>query len=199
MKRGDGVNLKGNKWQYRFEGAKINGKRRQITKGGFNTREEAYAAKLKAMAEYEATGEVVKPSEISVADFIDKWFNDECVNKKKKTTVETYKKIIRLHIKPNLGHYNPVFEIGELYMTHGIKRAMDNSRTFIFELLEILQRYCQADWSDMEYEEDKEANDEALATNEDRIFATYNTSEGKIYIITEWDRSYTTIMFPSEY
>lgn len=94
---------------------------------------------------------------------------------------------------------NPVFEIGELYMTHGIKRAMDNSRTFIFELLEILQRYCQADWSDMEYEEDKEANDEALATNEDRIFATYNTSEGKIYIITEWDRSYTTIMFPSEY
>lgn len=105
MKRGDGVNLKDGKWQYRFEGAKINGKRHQITKGGFDTREEAYAAKLKAMAEYEATGEVLKPSEISVSDFLDKWMADECINKKKKTTVKNYEKIIRLYIKPEIGQY----------------------------------------------------------------------------------------------
>ena len=81
MKRGDGVNLRDGKWQYRFEGPKIDGKRKQIVKGGFSTREEAFAAKLKAMAEFEATGEVFKPSEISVSDFMDKWYNDECVNK----------------------------------------------------------------------------------------------------------------------
>ena len=52
MKRGDGVNLRDGKWQYRFEGPKIDGKRKQIVKGGFNTREEAFAAKLKAMAEF---------------------------------------------------------------------------------------------------------------------------------------------------
>ena len=105
MKRGDGVNLRDGKWQYRFEGPKIDGKRKQIVKGGFNTREEAFAAKLKAMAEFEATGEVFKPSEISVSDFMDKWYNDECVNKKKKTTLNNYEKIIRLDIKPEIGKY----------------------------------------------------------------------------------------------
>lgn len=105
MKRGDGVNLRDGKWQYRFEGPKIDGKRKQIVKGGFSTREEALAAKLKAMAEFEATGEVFKPSEISVSDFMDKWYKDECVNKKKKTTLNNYEKIIRLDIKPEIGKY----------------------------------------------------------------------------------------------
>lgn len=105
MKRGDGVNLRDGKWQYRFEGSKIDGKRKQIVKGGFSTREEAFAAKLKAMAEFEATGEVFKPSEISVSDFMDKWYKDECVNKKKKTTLNNYEKIIRLDIKPEIGKY----------------------------------------------------------------------------------------------
>lgn len=105
MKRGDGVNLRDGKWQYRFEGPKIDGKRKQIVKGGFSTREEALAAKLKAMAEFEATGEVFKPSEISVSDFMDKWYKDECVNKKKKTTLNNYEKIIRLDIKPKIGKY----------------------------------------------------------------------------------------------
>ena len=105
MKRGDGVNLRDGKWQYRFEGPKIDGKRKQIVKGGFNTREEAFAAKLKAMAEFEATGEVFKPSEISVSDFMDKWYNDECVKNKKNTTLNNYEKIIRLDIKPEIGKY----------------------------------------------------------------------------------------------
>lgn len=105
MKRGDGVNLRDGKWQYRFEGPKIDGKRKQIVKGGFSTREEAFAAKLKAMAEFEATGEVFKPSEISVSDFMDKWYKDECVNKKKKTTLNNYEKIIRLDIKPEIRKY----------------------------------------------------------------------------------------------
>lgn len=34
---------------------------------------------------------------------------------------------------------------------------------------------------------------------DDRIFARYNNEEGDVYIITEWDRSVTTILFPSEY
>lgn len=53
MRTGDGVNLKDGKWQYRFECGKVNGIRKQIVKGGFATREEALAAKIKAMAEYQ--------------------------------------------------------------------------------------------------------------------------------------------------
>ena len=47
-------------------------------------------------------------------------------------------------------------------------------------------------------QEDIEANSEALRNGE-RLFAAYETSEGKIWIITEADRSATTILFPDEY
>ena len=49
------------------------------------------------------------------------------------------------------------------------------------------------------YDEGKETNDNALRNGNDRILAAYNTSEGKIYIITEHDLSYTTILFTHEY
>ena len=41
-------------------------------------------------------------------------------------------------------------------------------------------------------------NDEALEIGE-RIVAKYETCEGDIFIITEWDRSVTTILFTHEY
>ena len=44
----------------------------------------------------------------------------------------------------------------------------------------------------------KAENDRALESG-DRILSAYETSHGKIWIITEWDRSVTTILFPSEY
>lgn len=39
----------------------------------------------------------------------------------------------------------------------------------------------------------------AIENGNDRIFATYETSKWKIYIITEFNREYTTILFPEEY
>lgn len=42
-------------------------------------------------------------------------------------------------------------------------------------------------------------NDDAVKNGDDRIFARYNNEEGDIYIITEWNREVTTILFPSEY
>ena len=42
-------------------------------------------------------------------------------------------------------------------------------------------------------------NNNAVKTDDGRIFAAYDTSEGKVYIITEHDRSATTILFAYEY
>ena len=47
-------------------------------------------------------------------------------------------------------------------------------------------------------DEDIETNKEALIHG-DRILNAFGTSKGKIWIITEWDRSYTTILYPDEY
>ena len=55
-----------------------------------------------------------------------------------------------------------------------------------------------ADWGDM-CRSDRELNDSAVKSGNDRILAAYETCEGKIYIITDRDRSYTTILFAADY
>ena len=89
-----------------------------------------------------------------------------------------------------------MFELGLVVITSGINDKLDNVR-FSKELTVALHRFTNADWGEME-QEDIEANNEALRNGE-RLFAAYNTSEGKIWIITEADRSATTILFPNEY
>lgn len=92
-----------------------------------------------------------------------------------------------------------LFELGRIIMTGRISVCYTEDNNFHNEINNALFRYKKADWSDMEYEEDKLMNEQALKSGDDRIFATYNTSRGKIYIITECDRSVTTILFPDEY
>ena len=97
------------------------------------------------------------------------------------------------------------FNLGEVYITNGISEAIHSEPKFGVFVQFFLDRHKQCDWGDMA-EEDLLANDDALE-NEGRLFSSYMlvdelkavTSEEKIWIITEWDRSSTTILFPSEY
>ena len=89
------------------------------------------------------------------------------------------------------------FELGKTVVTIGIDKAISENPLFHYEILQALQKYKEKDWGDT-CEEDAETNEEAVSQGE-RILAVYNTSKGKIWIITEWDRSVTTILFPSEY
>lgn len=93
------------KWEYRFEGAKIDGKRKQFSKSGFTTKKEALEAGNKALAKYNQTGTVIQPSEIGFSDFLDLWYESYCKNNLKPATLTNYQKKIRLHLKPALGMY----------------------------------------------------------------------------------------------
>ena len=91
------------------------------------------------------------------------------------------------------------FEIGTLLMTKGIGAEMNRNADFAkFVVDSFYDRYRQNDWGDICHE-DKQMNDSAVKNNDDRIFARYNNEHGNIYIITEWDRSATTILFTHEY
>ena len=83
------------------------------------------------------------------------------------------------------------------YTTRGINIAMNKNPDFAVELLKATMRYCNQDWGDL-CEEDKALNDKALITK-DRVLAAYNTTEGKVYIITDAGHKVTTILFASEY
>lgn len=81
-------------------------------------------------------------------------------------------------------------------MTRSIANVAADS-AFRQEINVCLQRDKNTDWGCI-CDEDKETNNRALS-DDDRILAAYETSRGKTWIITEYDRSITIILFPSEY
>ena len=99
------VRKRGQKWQYQFEAAKIGGKRKQITKSGFNTKKEAIEAGVKALAEYNNSGLSFKPSEISMSDYLDYWLENYVELNLRTNTIASYKGIVNNYLKPSLGIY----------------------------------------------------------------------------------------------
>ena len=91
------------------------------------------------------------------------------------------------------------FQLGKMVVTRKIHDRMSSDPSFDMFVRISFGRYINCDWGDLS-ESDKAYNDQALKTGE-RIFAAYihPTSKEKIYIITEWDRSVTTILFWDEY
>lgn len=100
-KRTDGSN----NWEYRFEIAKQDGKRKRISKSGFATKKEAYDEGIKVYKQYTNGGTVLKPNEISFNDFLDLYIEKYGNRELAPTTLSSYKKKIRLYIKPFLGSY----------------------------------------------------------------------------------------------
>lgn len=92
-------------YEYAFEIASIDGKRKRKTKSGFATKREAREAGKKAQQAYEQVGQIVEPSDMSYSDFLDLWIKEDCILTCKESTIKGYKKKIRLYIKPILGSY----------------------------------------------------------------------------------------------
>ena len=93
------------------------------------------------------------------------------------------------------------FSMGQLILTKGIADQIEESKDFTVFVKKSLRRYITCDWGELD-EDDKKLNDAALKNNDDRILAAYippEHPEWKIWIITEWDHSATTILFPREY
>lgn len=99
------VRKRGNVYQYQFDGAPIDGKRKRITKSGFKTKNEALKAGTIAYNEYMQTGHNFVPNKMSYSDYLDFWYENYCKINLKYTTQEAYKNIIDKYLKPSLGLY----------------------------------------------------------------------------------------------
>jgi hypothetical protein len=87
------------------------------------------------------------------------------------------------------------FPLGQTFITPGAQEAIREAGQLP---LEFLKRHQSGDWGDF-CGEDKRENEFSIA-NGFRILSKYRTTEGEaLYIITESDRSATTILLPSEY
>lgn len=91
--------------------------------------------------------------------------------------------------------------LGKVVATRGVVDSAAGNPEFATFVVNSLSRYIRGDWGDLD-KEDKKANEAAMNGGDARILAAYNCPfdpNYKIWIITEWDRSSTTILFPEEY
>ena len=88
------------------------------------------------------------------------------------------------------------FSPGQIVATPGAMEAIGQSG-----ILSLLRRHLNGDWGELDTR-DQTANQRALTTGE-RIFSAYTIGEGedavRVWVITEADRSATTVLLPDEY
>lgn len=100
-----GTRKRGSSWSYYFDAGTIGGKRQKKEKGGFATKKEAEAALADALSRFNATGMVFEPSQMTLADYLDEWFELYCRPNLRYNTQVDYDRVIENHLKPDLGHY----------------------------------------------------------------------------------------------
>ena len=94
------------------------------------------------------------------------------------------------------GTAGPRFALGQLVATPGALAALGANGQ---HPLEFVRRHVQGDWGDLDAE-DKRANEHALQTGA-RLLSAYTLRDGmtRIWIITEADRSASTLLLPADY
>jgi hypothetical protein len=98
--------------------------------------------------------------------------------------------VAQTHVMPT-----PRFALGQVVATPGALAALEEAGQLPQEFL---HRHVRGDWGELD-PHDVQANEHAV-NGEDRIFSAYSTKKGtRLWVITEWDRSVTTLLLPSDY
>jgi hypothetical protein len=89
----------------------------------------------------------------------------------------------------------PAFELGQIVATPGALAALKKAGQLPGEFL---MRHVSREWGDLD-EEDRKENDYCLERGF-WLLSAYKTNAGdRLWIITEADRSVTTLLLPEEY
>ena len=131
------IRKRGKVYQYQFEIAKVDGKRKYISKSGFKTKNEALMAGMKVYDEY-INGGNTKDSQMSYADYLDYWMKEYFEINYKYSTAKRYKESFS-NIKKELGNYKlsvltPYIlnqTLLKLYQTSGTRDALRNYQKVI--------------------------------------------------------------------
>jgi len=87
------------------------------------------------------------------------------------------------------------FELGRILATPKAVNAMSEAGE---NALRLLKRHAHGDWGDL-HEDDQRANELAIRRGMRILSAYVLSTEERVWIITEADRSATTILLPEEY
>jgi len=87
----------------------------------------------------------------------------------------------------------PLFELGQIVTTRTISESVEAAK-----IASVIRNHVTGDFGVLG-NEDIDANKEAIQNGDDRVLSAYIINKQKVYVITEWDRSYTTVLFADEY
>jgi hypothetical protein len=89
----------------------------------------------------------------------------------------------------------PLFDLGQLVATPGALTVLEKTGQ---NPMEFLSRHVTGDWGEIP-EEDKQENQFSLEKGF-RLLSSYRTTAGdRLWVITEANRSHTTLLLPDEY
>jgi hypothetical protein len=89
----------------------------------------------------------------------------------------------------------PLFDLGQLVATPGALAALGKTGQ---NAMDFLSRHVTGDWGELP-KEDKDENHLSLEKGF-RLLSSYRTAAGdKLWLITEADRTHTTLLLPDEY
>ena len=94
---------------------------------------------------------------------------------------------------PDISVSTPKFSLGKTVITATAKTTLPE-----LDVVLALQRHQSGDWGELD-DHDRKMNEDGLLS-EGRLVSIYKSTRGqKFYIITEWDRSLTTVLLPEDY
>lgn len=88
-------------------------------------------------------------------------------------------------------------KLGQVVVTRAINDEMTKNMVFAKFIHDSIVQYQSMNWGQT-CKEDWSMNNKAVI-NDWRVVAKYKNESFEIFIITEWDRSVTTILFPEDY
>jgi hypothetical protein len=86
----------------------------------------------------------------------------------------------------------PKFPLGQIVVTANARDTLDPA-----DVQQGLSRHAAGDWGEV-CPEDAQSNADALQHGA-RLMSVYGQGDQRFWIITEWDRSVTTVLLPLDY
>ena len=89
--------------------------------------------------------------------------------------------------------FGPKFPLGQIVITRNAADTLPSE-----DVAAAIRRHARGDWGDLD-DHDRQANQSALKDGS-RLLSAYTASNAvKFWIITEWNRTSTTVLLPEDY
>lgn len=121
------VSKRGSTWTYYVYVTGGAGRRRQVSKGGFRTRKEAEAARVRALSALQ-NSTWVRPERVTVREFLeDEWLPTQAPPTLEESTYRSYRRYVRLHVVPYIGGI-PLQQLKPMELTAMYRELLDSGR-----------------------------------------------------------------------